>query len=305
MKISFFLSFFVVICFINFNSCVKAFPDSSKIVDKDLFKSIGIKHNLAVKYVFEHVDLLNINPDSVTSVTESLIKEVLPSESKIFQSSKISLDQIKKSINVGAKPDFKNDVSKLSISRDLKNRMYILFDLVAANLAIPEFESKLDNLENDAINNLDQKELSAFLPATSIARYSARLWTPVEKGGENKGLNNSLNGKNKVQLREYDFSYWTFGFEYYFDDIDQGDDPIVKAQKQSISPFWGELIGWDVSAGFAAAATSLIASGGLSAVPNPALGGVPTAGAIALFSGGFASAGYAFRQWVAQRNKPS
>lgn len=77
------------------------------------------------------------------------------------------------------------------------------------------------------------------------------------------------------------------------------------------SPWSSEFWRWraakyfmiDAAGATTAAATSLVASGGLSAAPNPALGGVPTAGAIAVI-GGIGSSGGSVLNDVFSWNNP-
>lgn len=96
-----------------------------------------------------------------------------------------------------------------------------------------------------------------------VAYHSCEFWLPTDKGGANyaKKLSDIItdNCESKLDLR--------FG--------------------------WGKFFLTDAVCCVAAAATSVVDSGGLSAVPNPALGGLPTAGVVGVIGGLGGSAAYA------------
>jgi hypothetical protein len=96
-----------------------------------------------------------------------------------------------------------------------------------------------------------------------VAYHSCEFWLPTDKGGENyaKKLSDIItdNCESKLDFR--------FG--------------------------WGKFFLIDAVSAVAGAIASVAESGGLSAVPNPALGGLPTASVVAVVVGLGASISYA------------
>lgn len=111
---------------------------------------------------------------------------------------------------------------------------------------------------------LSNDELVYFGTMTEVAMFSAELWQSSYFGGQGKhsefqNVLNNLCGES-VQIR---------------------------------SICWSCIILADATGAVSAAATSLVASGGASAIPNPLFGGIPTAGVIAVIGGAGMSIGKA------------
>lgn len=110
------------------------------------------------------------------------------------------------------------------------------------------------------VKNLNEKDRALFGTMVDVAIHSAEFWLPSEQGGQNK----FADFKNKLRtLRE--------------------------PNSIEFRGFWSDLILADAAGALTAAAISLVNSGGASAIPNPAFGGIPTAGVIAVIGGAGAS----------------
>ena len=99
-----------------------------------------------------------------------------------------------------------------------------------------------------------------------VAKSSVELWFPTDLGG--LGYNEILTLKissNRISMRKNWFMKWVESSEF------------------------GTFIISDAVGAVAAVGASLVSSGGATAIPNPALGGIPTAGVVGLIYGASAS----------------
>lgn len=120
-----------------------------------------------------------------------------------------------------------------------------------------------NSLDKSSFNSLDSFVFNMMI---DVAYSSSIFWMPVDLGGENKyhNLNNWYNSN--------------------CDDL----------QLSAILRFdWGKLISIDAVSLLTAAAGSVIHSGGATALPNPAFGGLPTASVYGLVIGAGSSCIYA------------
>lgn len=112
--------------------------------------------------------------------------------------------------------DFKNSV--LSVNQELSNHKYDLREwsnnpLANSNLYpyvvkilneidnitnLSTFNSKLNSIEQEAINNLTCSDLDLVLGTLKVAKSSAKLWAPTSMGGD--GLFDNTFGNNPPQL---------------------------------------------------------------------------------------------------------
>jgi len=110
------------------------------------------------------------------------------------------------------------------------------------------------------IGKLSNEDKLLFGTMIDVAIHSAKFWFPVEQGGQNK----YVEFKKKLSI------------------IRNGNDLDLRG-------FWSDIILADAAGAVTTAAISLVNSGGLTAIPNPALGGIPTAGVVAVIGGAGAS----------------
>jgi len=119
---------------------------------------------------------------------------------------------------------------------------------------------------DDHVGSLNSSDQVQFGMMVDVARNSCELWLPTSLGGQNKYaefqsiLNSLCFNNSNIEPRWWD---------------------------------WGAIIGVDYVSAIGAVATSLVASGGAFAIPNPAFGGIPTAGVIGLIGGAVGSIGKA------------
>lgn len=255
--------FFVIFCLLSlaifYNSCVKDYENVTKLPSIDKYRIIGQEHNRVIKLVFNELDLTENDKIGSSSYIHNRIKMAIPTEFNEYQKTNISdkfhFHKMIASGNIPTNDEFLNDICNSELLKKL------IRDLVLAvsegNQNISELNNKITEIEKIGIKNLDEADLHILLSATSIGMYSSKLWYPESLGGEEYFKEIILSNRLNTSLRGIN---------------------------------WGKLAGHDVIGAVAGAAGALIASGGAAAVPNPLLGGMPTAGAYALVSGGFASA---------------
>ncbi len=112
------------------------------------------------------------------------------------------------------------------------------------------------------VSDLSKDDQIYFGMMIDIAVHSTYFWYPKERGGMNK-------------LAEF-----------------SGDTSQIYA-KANIWPGWGRVFLADCIGAVTGGVSSVISSGGATAIPNPGLGGLPTASAVAIITGAGASAGKA------------
>lgn len=135
----------------------------------------------------------------------------------------------------------------------------IEFDDVTSNpsLTCQYYENIIRNYYEENKGNLSTQELIYFGAMFDVAIHSLRLWSDSEFGGENKYL-----AFRQVIDKNCNYN-------------------VVHLRKIN----WGKVFGIDAVMTVAGAMTSVINSGGATAVPNPALGGIPTAGVVGVITG--------------------
>lgn len=154
-------------------------------------------------------------------------------------------------------------LTSIGVSADLKNEIDE-FVKSLNSISGSEHVSYIKNMLLDRylkqVENLNEEDRVLFGTMVDVAIHSAEFWLPSEQGGQNqfaafKNKLRNLRGPNSIELRG----------------------------------FWSDLILADAAGALTAAAISLVNTGGASAIPNPALGGIPTAGVIAVIGGAGAS----------------
>jgi hypothetical protein len=254
------------------------------------FEEIGIAHNKAVKYILEHTD-----PDAPLDVRgagiQPLLKEVLPEAYKAWEAagSPEDNDFTRMIIDNSKSPDYKGYINSLKLSPELTDALSRIVNVVYKNYDLPILESKLYNLEVEAKLKLQPKDLVVLLSATSVAKYSARLWYSKERGGEDAynqyflvRRTKPLTSTTKLLTRDVECN---------------GQDTLpVYARDPRCSDFlWGELIVADAEATVVAAISACATTGGAAAIPNP-LTGLPPASYAAVIGGVVGSARNAYYQ---------
>lgn len=270
-------------------------PDQIAGIDKNLFEQIGIQHNLAVRYILQNLD--SRNGEELEHKMNALLKQAIPLEYKIYEESGVALDSnYMKMVMQDESPDYAGYVDGLKISGSLRKFLHELIELFSRSLPIYQFESILLLLGNNAAKNLQQNDLIIFLCSISVAKYSARLWCPENLGGEDafRYLKNNPSNWNSIQ-NDVTISLTASTPVKYSTTLSfpGGTGSGISYRKRWN---WGKIVLADALGVVSGAVSSVISSGGASALPNPALGGLPTAGAVGLVSGASASGGSAIGQ---------
>lgn len=259
-------------------------PQLPSGLDRSLFEQIGINHNLAVRYLLQ-----NINPQAGEEERHekmsALLKHILPLEYKIYEESGGPADHAYTQMVAQESPDYIAYVNSLKLSAAMKNFLIRMIDLADEGLPLFIFESRLHDLENSAAKTLNGTELVILLCALSVARYSARLWYPEKMGGEDafRYLRNDRVNWNAIQ-NDLTITLSASSTVKYSTKLsfpgDTGESNIQKRRRIK----WGKVILADAVGLVGGALSSMVATGGASALPNPALGGMPTASAAGLVS---------------------
>lgn len=165
-----------------------------------------------------------------------------------------------------------NIVNNLIISDVLKAKLNQLNEIINTISNTENVEQIQNSILIFYINNqfdLNNLELKLFGAYVDVAMHSTKFWLPIYAGGENKlsELFSHLEGNcrsNNNQLRKI---------------------------------HWGKLICIDALTTVSTAALSIVNSGGGAALPNPLLGGLPTAGLAGVIGGIAGSGTYAIASW--------
>jgi hypothetical protein len=256
------------------------FENSSKLLDRDKIDKVGFLHNKALKYILENTTEIPSKGEMINHVY-LLTGTILPEEYAAFKAQGLKSGSNFDHLLIENKQiDYKKYILGLKISEKLKGLLNEMTDVVLSNSSLTETIRKINKLEERSTGSLSNAEALVFLSSASVARHSAEFWYPVERGGE--GGIKYLNVAKKQS------------FDDYGDDPYEETDP--EAEERRIFN-WGKVILADAIGCASAATTSVLASGGTSAIPNPLLGGIPTAGAIGAVAGVAASANNALGQW--------
>lgn len=238
---------------------------------------IGTYHNYIAKYIVD-----NSNFDDVYHCGSDIKDVLLTGKSEI--SAHFGFDEVEY-VNILNEIDFSNfkdiyqteeiDLKSIALESQLSNELIV---------EINEFESYLYSIDYHAIYNnnpsalvnIIQDKIEKFSSKRKInsdignqykgfirvVKSSVELWFPRNLGG--LGYNEILSAKisnTKIKLRKNWITRW------------------VSSKK------FGKFIISDAVGAVAGVATSLVSSGGATAIPNPLLGGIPTAGVVGVISG--------------------
>jgi hypothetical protein len=266
-QIASFVSSLLVLVSIFVFSCNKSDQEEQKEQtfreQMKLYEKIGVAHNQGVKYVLENTRELP-EENALHQHIHSLLKTGIPDYYRIFEENNRPEDLAYLKILENESPDYKKHINNLNLSSDLIFFVNKTIDLTAVELPYEEFDKALEGIEREAFDMLSEKDLVIFFSTTSVFRYSTKLWYPESMGGED-------------------------GLKYL---------KVAKLGEsvQSRTTWW-KIITADGVGMVGGALNSLISTGGASAIPNPLLGGVPTAGAVAVIGGAVASGNMAIGQY--------
>lgn len=254
---------------------------SKQKVDVTKFNYIGKMHNEALKFVLENTTQLPTNKE-IPEHVHRLVKEFLPRDYSIFENNRKQMsEEVELMITAQKKVDAFEYIKTLKISKELKHLLNQMMNTINQGMPLNSLQEELSKLENSGIQTLNDGELTILLSSTSVAKYSAKFWYPASLGGE--GGIKYLKIQPKQSFGDYDYGVET--------------DPEETLEERRIRLNWAKIIGVDAISVVGAAAMSIVESGGASAIPNPLLGGMPTAGAIGLIGGAVGSAAEVISQW--------
>jgi hypothetical protein len=162
--------------------------------------------------------------------------------------------------------DFYQQIDSLGVSTELNSKLKGLVSLMEGiNYAqdVANIQVLICEYYHQNKSGLNQNELLQFGVMVDVAISSTELW-----------LGSEFNGQNKYMILQ---------------------DNLTSFCDDSILPrgFWSDIILADALGATSAVMSSLVATGGASAIPNPALGGIPTAGVIGVIGGAAMSLGKA------------
>lgn len=158
--------------------------------------------------------------------------------------------------------DYKQQIDSLGLSSQLTLKLKGLIDIldgIDGSKDVSEIQAIICNYYQQNNSNLSEDDLVLFGAMVDVSIYSTELWLDSELGGLNK------------------YSY----FQNIL--VSMCDDSLQSRWT------WGGIIGADATGIVTGAVNAVISSGGAAAVPNPALGGLPTASVIGLVTGAGAS----------------
>lgn len=221
--------------------------------DREVFEEVGVMHNKALKHALENAPV-DLPKNEARKFAHSQLKISLPEAYKAFEDAEFPVDQNFERVLVSSNPDFISYFEENpNLSIPLKKYLIEMSEVILADLPIKEVNTQLNKLEDAAEKELTIEDLSVLFSSTSVAKYSTQFWYPESRGGE-YGI--KYLGRKNLELRKIN---------------------------------WGKVILSDAAGVVVAAAGSVATSGGLTALPNPVLGGLPTASLWGVFGGASAS----------------
>lgn len=147
-----------------------------------------------------------------------------------------------------------------NFSPTLNQKIDAVETFLKGNHSVSDIWTYIQTLEATVTTSVPSNEVDLYFYYLAVIKHSAKYWLPTSLGGEG------------------------------------GSDGITPAGG-SARIIWGQVIGADAIGVLSGAAANLIATGGAGAIPNPLLGGVPTAGAVGVVVGAGASLNSIWSQW--------
>jgi hypothetical protein len=250
----------IVALIVILNSCSEDVNQNDLSSEIQLHEQIGLKHNNALRSILlKNTIGLGIN-DKIELINDEF-KVNYPNEWSIYNEFD-KTNYIKTFSSIASEKDkyideiIRNSTS--NFSKDFNDLMIELRIVINNSIYYEELSQKINDLEIESIQNLNDIDKDVFLSTASVARYSAKFWLPEEFGGEN-------------------------GLQYIRQDLPSG---ITKFS-------WGGFILSDAVGVLVGAGDALATSGGAAALPCPATGGLPKASVAGLVVGVGASVLYA------------
>lgn len=230
----------------------------------------GEMHNQLVSLMIDNWSICSTDADEIANEIKRIINnkgyDIAEDQNLDFNEFKaivnsLDLSSLLYTLNA-ANFNFEEAIDGQSFSLLLKAKMKGLVDLMEEmnyNKEVSIIQSDICNYYNQEKTGLNQDDLIYFGIMTDILIHSTGLWLASELGGQNKYIE----------------------FQSVLNNICGG-----AVQERG---FWSKIILADAFGAIASAGSSLISSGGATALPNPLLGGIPTAGVIAVVGGASAS----------------
>ncbi|MBL7829826.1 MAG: hypothetical protein JNK41_02270, partial [Saprospiraceae bacterium] len=171
----------------------------------------------------------------------------------------------------------KNDnysfIDSLNVSSLLKTKIHAfanLLDTIQYEQPVINLKNTVNNYYYSNLNGLSQNEIILFGSMIDVALSSIDFWSDSSVGGANK-------------------------LNYFRNRIDQICPPIINNRWGGIK--WGKVFLSDATGIIGGATRAIVASGGAAALPNPAFGGIPSAGIAGLVGGATSSCVSVINQW--------
>ena len=221
---------------------------------------IGVNHN---EIVFDFTDVIGCGGDSLTFEYLALLEDSFNTESIIFQDYLFDYNvpvynSFLDSLARGTDPYWV--LGQLNLSSQLDGSLTELYNLVEDMLDYSQFLVQFNTLVNAQSTLLTDNDLATFYSAAVIAKHSYLLWAPVAKGG----------------------MYWQD--RMCTDGI--GNRPGANRNGDGC---WSRIILTDVTGLVSSATAAVVTTSGWAVLPNPALGGLPTASVAGVILGAGAS----------------
>ena len=164
-------------------------------------------------------------------------------------------------------------IDSLNVSSLLKSKIHGfagLLDTILCEQPVINLKNTVNNYYYSNLNELNQNEIILFGSMIDVALSSIDFWSDSSIGGENM-------------------------IRYFKTRIDQICPPIINNRWGGIK--WGKVFLSDAAGIIGGATRAVVASGGAAALPNPAFGGIPSAGIAGLVGGATSSCVSVINQW--------
>lgn len=164
-------------------------------------------------------------------------------------------------------------IDSFNVSSLLKSKIHGfagLLDTILCEQPLINLTNTVNNYYYSNLNGLSQNEIILFGSMIDVAFSSIDFWSDSSVGGSNK-------------------------LNYFRNRIDQICPPIINKRWGGIK--WGKVFLSDATGIIGGATRAIVASGGAAALPNPAFGGIPSAGIAGLVGGATSSCVSVINQW--------
>ena len=228
----------------------------------------GIFHNELVDLAINHWGICSDDP---VDITNEYVRILIDHGQSLVEKHNLDFEEFKSVLNrneiVSVLENMDNYSIKtleywneLGFSSNLASKC-LNFTNVVIGEDVSEMKNAINNFYHTNKSSLNKDDLIKFGMMVDVANHSAEFWLATEAGGENR----------------------------FFDFYNIRSNVCEEEPINQTNSWWSDIILADAVGAVTGAAANIGATAGAGALPNPALGGLPTAGVVGAISGAGAS----------------